>query len=261
MGNSKKGKNGLKTKIIRGIIQASFLAFTVFFLLTFQPNREFMLITLALILLITFLFRTGFCGWICPLGTIFDFVRGLGKWIGNLSFMKPINRRYKKWIKNNRVILDKVDKYARYFKYIFFLWILQAAFLSIWSIKNGEEHGIVSVLYVVIAVLVLGLFVERSWCKYACPLGAVIGLFGKLSLTRVTRDENLCISCNLCTKSCPMNIDVANKKFVKDLDCNTCVKCVDACPVEGALDLRMNLPIAKKEVSQILDSSEKQAVN
>ena len=258
MGSS---KNGMKTKVIRRIIQGSFLAFSIFFLLRFQPNRDFMLITLALILFITLVFRTGFCGWICPLGTIFDFVRGLGKGIGSLSFMKPINKRYKKWIKNNRKTLDIIDKYARYFKYIFFLWILQAAFLDLATIKSGDEHGIITVLYFVIAILVVGLFVDRSWCKYACPLGATIGLFGKLSLTRVTRDENLCISCNLCTKSCPMNIDVANKKYVTDLDCNACVKCVDACPVDGALDLRMKFPLAKKEDSQILDSAEKQAVN
>ncbi len=253
-------KRELKTKILRRVIQGFFLAFTVFFLVKFVPNRSFMLITLALIIFITVVFRTGFCGWICPLGTIFDFVRGLGKGIGRLPFVKPINKKYKKWVKNNRGILDKIDKYARYFKYVFFLWILQAAFLDLATIKNGDEHGLITVLYFVIAVLVVGLFVDRSWCKYACPLGAAIGLFGKLSPTRVSRDEDLCISCSICSRACPMNIDVANKKYVKDLDCNTCVKCVDVCPVDGALDLRIKLPLSKKQNSQIVETAEKQAV-
>lgn len=47
----------------------------------------------------------------------------------------------------------------------------------------------------------------------------------------------------------PMNIDVAKRDFVKDIDCHTCVKCVDACPVDDALNLKINLPKSKKQKS------------
>lgn len=256
-----KNKKQKSIKSYRLIIQLFFLTLSVYLLVNYLPTREFMLTTLALLLGITLLFRTGFCGWLCPIGTIVDLLRGLGKKIGGLSFLKPVNKKYKKWVKDNRGILNKIDKYARLFKYIFLLWILQAAFLSIASIKKGDEHGIITVLYLVIALLVLGLFVDRAWCKYACPLGAIIGIFGRISPTKVTRDENLCISCNLCSKNCPMNIDVATKKHVKDLDCNTCLNCVDVCPVEGALDLKMNLPFTGKKQSRTIENAERQAVN
>lgn len=258
MGKTKKKSN--KAGTYRSIIQFFFLVFSIFFLVTFEPSKEFMLTTLSLLLIITLLFRSGFCGWICPIGAIVDFVRWVGKTIGGLSFIKPINKKYKKWVKNNKGILTKIDKYARYFRYVFLLWILQAAFLSIASIKDGDEHGILTVIYLVIALLVLGLFVDRAWCKYACPLGAIIGIFGKLGPTRVTRIEEACINCKLCSKNCPMSLDVANMKAVNKLDCNTCLTCVDVCPVEGALDLKMNLPFINKEKSKKIEATEKQVV-
>ena len=237
----------MNLKIYRRIIKGLFLLLSVYAFLNLTPNKRFMLIALSTTLFITILFRTIFCGWVCPLGTIFDLIRGLGKGIGNLSFIKPINKKYKNLVKSNRVSFDKIDHYARYFRYVFFLWILQAAFLGIATIKNSDERGMVSVLYLLIAISVAGLFIERSWCKYSCPVGAVIGLFGKLSPTIVTRNEDACIQCNLCSKICPMNIDVANKKFVNNIDCDTCIKCVDACPVNDALDLKINIPLFNQQ--------------
>lgn len=253
------GSNGKEKsmKLYRYSIQGFFLLLAVYLLINYLPSREFMLTTLALILVISVIFRNGFCGWICPLGTIVDIIRGLGKKISGLSFIKPLNKKYKSWIKDNRGILNKIDKYARFFKYIFLLWILQAAFLSIATIKEGEEHGIITVLYLVIALLVLSLFVDRAWCRYVCPLGAIIGVFGRISPTKVARDGNSCINCNLCSKRCPMNIDVAKKEIVKTIDCSTCLVCVDVCPIEGALDLKMNLPFAAKGKSSSPQIQEK----
>ncbi|MGD9677681.1 MAG: 4Fe-4S binding protein [Vulcanibacillus sp.] len=255
-----KNKKQKSIRVHRHIIQGLFLALSIYLIINFLPSREFMLVALALILTIAIVFRTGFCGWLCPIGTIVDFISRLGEKISGLALFKPVKKRYKKWVKNNIVVLNKIDKYARLFKYVFLLWILQAAFLSIASIKSEDEHGIITVLYLVIGLLVLGLFVDRAWCKYACPLGAIIGIFGKLSPTKVTRDEDLCINCNLCTKSCPMNIDVAKKQYVKSLDCNTCLMCVDACPVEGALDLKINVPFVGKDKSRVTEIIDEQAV-
>ncbi|HHX51441.1 MAG TPA: 4Fe-4S binding protein [Clostridia bacterium] len=130
-----------------------------------------MLTTLGLVLLITLLFHTGFCGWLCPLGTMTDLVRALGKKIGGLSFLKPTNEKYLLWVKANKKLLNKIDGPARYIKYILLVWIFQAAFFSFGSIKEERQHGIFSVLQLVIALLVLGLFVDRAWYRYGCPLG------------------------------------------------------------------------------------------
>jgi len=229
----------MNIKLSRRIAKALAFLLSLYAILNFAPNKYFMLIVLAAILGISLLLRTVFCGWICPMGTLFDLIRELGKKIGNFSVMRPINNPYKKWVKKNKSVLNKIDRYSRYFRYAFFLWILQSIFLGIASIKSEGERGIMSVLYVVIAMLILGLFIERSWCKYICPVGAFLGLVSKLSPTKISRNEETCINCTLCSKVCPMNIDVANKKFVKDIDCQTCLKCVDACPVDNALALKI----------------------
>lgn len=244
----------LSTKTWRRISKGILLLLTIYAIFIITPNKYYMLTGLSLTLVITLFFRTIFCGWICPLGTVFDLVRGFGKWFGSLSVIKPINRKYKRWVKSNKVVLGKIDHYARYLRHVFLLWILQAAFLGIASIKNGDERGIVSVLYLLITLAVIGLFVERSWCKYSCPVGAVMGVFSKLSPTSVMRNEDNCIECNICSRICPMNIDVANLKRVREIDCQTCVKCVDACPVDNALDLKFKVPQFVQSTLQIKDA-------
>ncbi len=229
-------------RIVKGIL----LLLTVYAIFTITPNKYYMLTGLSIALIVTILFRTVFCGWICFLGTVFDLIRSVGKWFGSISVAKPINRKYKRWVKNNKIVLGRIDHYARYFRYVLLLWILQAAFLGIASIKDGDERGIVSVLFLLIALAVLGLFVERSWCKYSCPVGAVLGVFSKISPTSVTRNESGCIDCNICSRICPMNIDVANLKRVSEIDCQTCVQCVEACPEDDALDLKTNIPGFRK---------------
>jgi polyferredoxin len=244
-------------KVSRRIIKSLILIISVYAFVTITPNKYYMLIGLLATLAITLLFRTIFCGWVCPVGTMFDMVFRLGNGIRKIPFIKPLDKNVQKWIKKNRIILNKINNYTGYFRYLFFLWILQSAFLGIASIKSEGERGIVSVLYLFIALLVIGLFIERSWCKYVCPVGAILGLFSKVSPTRITRNPETCITCNLCSKICPMDIDVANKLFVKDINCHTCIKCVDICPVENALELKMQFPEIKQPIIETIQTKKK----
>lgn len=230
-------------KLFRRITKGLVLVLTIYAILNFAPNKHFMLIVLGLILVITILFSTVFCGWICPMGTLFDLIRKLGKKFGNFSLIHPINNSYKQWIKKNKTVLLKIDHYLRYFRYVFFLWILQSIFLGLASIKDEGEHGILSVLYLLIAMIVSGLVIERSWCKYICPVGAFLGLVSKFSISKITRNEEVCIKCNICFKVCPMNIDVSKRLSVRDIDCQSGLQCVDACPVDRALTFKTGIPI------------------
>lgn len=233
----------MKYKRFRKIIKGLVLALTLYAILNFAPNKHFMLIVFGFILVTTLLFNTGFCGWICPMGTVFDIIRGIGKKFGNIAFIQPLNKKFKKWIKKNKKGLLKIDHYLRYFRYVFFLWILQSIFLGLASIKEEGERGIMSVFPVVIAMIISGFFIERSWCKYLCPVGAFLGIVSKISLSRITRNEDACIKCNICTKVCPMNIDVAHRISVNDIDCQSGLKCVDACPVDNALSFKTKIPL------------------
>jgi polyferredoxin len=233
----------MNIKVSRRIVKGFVLLFSLYAILNFAPNKHFMLILLGSILIISLLLNTVFCGWICPIGTLFDLIREAGKKIGNIPVIQPTNKVFKKWIKQNKKRLLKIDHYLRYFRYVLFLWILQSIFLGLASIKEEGEHGILSVLYLLIATIIAGFFIERSWCKYICPVGAFLGIVSKISISRISRNEEACIKCNICTKVCPMNIDVANRITVKDIDCQSGLKCVDACPVDNALSFKTEIPL------------------
>lgn len=247
MGKTKKTS---RMELYRVITQSFFILFSIFLFLRFQISHDFMLIAALIIILITIVFRSGFCGWLCPLGAISDGFRAIGKKIGGLTSLKSANKKYKKWVKNNRGILYKLDKGLRFLKYLLLIWILQAAFLDFASISSG---GILLALFVLILaiVVVLNFFVDRAWCRYLCPVGATFGFVSLFSPTKVVRNEGACISCKLCTKNCPMGIDVANIVKVNDTECITCLKCIDACPVDGALDLKLYMPFIGKEGKSI----------
>jgi len=175
-----------------------------------------------------------FCGWICPFGT-------LQEWAGKLG-RRMLGRRY------NHVIPPKADHALQYLRYavaLFFLaWTWAASSLvfaqydpwrAFLSLAGGElaAGGIIAL----VVSLVGSLFVERFWCRYLCPMGAVTGLVGKLSIFKPRRNAATCISCHACTNACPFNIDVEHVTRVTSAQCNRCLKCVDACPVKDTLTI------------------------
>ena len=83
-------------------------------------------------------------------------------------------------------------------------------------------------LVVFILFIVLIFVVERGWCRYFCPVGAMLAPFNKISIYHVSVDKSKCIYCNVCSDVCPMGIDVVNMN--RDLECIICGKCVEACP-------------------------------
>jgi polyferredoxin len=95
---------------------------------------------------------------------------------------------------------------------------------------------------VLVAVLLLSLVVERPFCRYACPLGATIGLIGTLSPIAIERRGVACIGCSLCTKACPIGISVERQTRVTDTNCLMCLECVGACPSASGLNVTLTLP-------------------
>jgi len=88
-------------------------------------------------------------------------------------------------------------------------------------------------------VLVLSLIVERPFCKYACPYGAVLGVFNLFRIFKIRRRRSTCIDCKACDRSCPMNIPVSTSGAVRDHQCISCLKCTSeqVCPVENTVEL------------------------
>lgn len=195
----------------------------------------------------TVLFGALFCGWLCPLGSVQDWVGKLGKRI--------FKKRY------NLFVPKKLDRLLGYLRYAVLILIIVDTtrmlsltfarvdpYYALFHFWTGE--ALISAIIVLIVVLGTSLFVERPWCRWLCPFGAVLGLLQLISPWKIRRNTDICTSCGLCTKACPINIDVDKKTAVFDTRCNRCGECLEACPTTGALD--HSLPGKNKFVKQKL---------
>ena len=76
----------------------------------------------------------------------------------------------------------------------------------------------------------------RVWCRFLCPLAALMHIYSRFSRYRIFADKKKCISCNICTKVCHMGIDVmnyANKGIpMNDVECVSCSACIVNCPTD-----------------------------
>jgi thioredoxin reductase/ferredoxin len=77
-------------------------------------------------------------------------------------------------------------------------------------------------------------FSGRTWCRFACPLAALMHIYARFSRFRIFADKKKCISCNVCTSVCHQGIDImsfANKGLpMEDPQCVRCSACVQECP-------------------------------
>ncbi len=82
-------------------------------------------------------------------------------------------------------------------------------------------------------------FSGRFWCRFFCPLAALMHIYARFSRFRILADKQKCISCNVCTSVCHQGIDVmnfANKGLpMADPECVRCSACVQSCPT-GVLE-------------------------
>ena len=193
------------------------------------------LVLFVLSVLTALFFRRGFCGWLCPFGGIQELLGRFGQKVLGKQLELPA----------------APDKVLRYLKYpvlaltVFYSWKTASMWISPydpWAAYGHLSEGIPAVwnefsigLIILVITLLGSFFYDRFFCKYLCPMGGFLGIISKISFFRIKRDKNLCIDCNLCTKSCAMKIDVAKVDTVSSLECINCQECVAVCPKEGAL--------------------------
>ncbi len=95
-------------------------------------------------------------------------------------------------------------------------------------------------------------FSGRVWCRFACPLAALMHIYARFSRFRIWADKKKCISCNVCTSVCHQGIDImnfANKGLpMEDPECVRCSACVQSCPT-GVLEF-VQINIATGELAK-----------
>lgn len=219
--NSANRKTCFRIQAVRVATQAVCLLVTVFG--SFALVRSMGLPNWAFLASIV-LFGVFFCGWVCPFGSAQEWLRFLGKKLTSFT-LTPSPR------------LDRYLVFSRYAVLALgavWFWSALDARKSFMFALAGRSAGAAAVV-VLAVLLLLGLVMDRPYCKYLCRFGATAGLLSMLRVVAVRRDAGKCRDCGRCNKACQMGVDIASSHTVRDPNCINCGVCLGACPVEGAL--------------------------
>jgi polyferredoxin/uncharacterized protein with FMN-binding domain len=249
MGKSKAKVNW--AQVIRHLIQlAAFILMPDLFISTFGAIKDvytamiggtfsfsalsYQLLLLLAVIPVTALMGRFFCGYFCAFGALGDLL-----WF--------ISGKVRK--KRPAAISESADRVLRLLKYgilgfiVLLIWTFGAvsfgSTFSPWTIFGmfASFSGWPSVSYLLTAgagllllIMIGSLFVERFFCRYLCPLGAILSLISRLRVFHISKPHSACGSCSLCTKSCAMGLSLYRVDRVASGDCINCFQCVDACP-------------------------------
>jgi len=194
---------------------------------------------LAGVLLTVLLVRRAFCAYLCPIGTLSELLHALGR-----RLRLP-----------NLVVPDGVDRVLRLAKYVLLVVILYFTWQAGELIFRGFDpcyaligrHGpdITAWAYVTAgAIVVASLMMMLPFCRWFCPLAAVLNPFSRFGLARVKRDPSVCTNCGQCARVCPMAIPVDRAEQVTEARCLSCLNCVEKCHSPRGEALRWGPPDA-----------------
>ncbi len=243
-----------------------------------------------IIVALTFLFGRVFCNWICPYGTLHQFVGWL---FDNRTGAERIDRnRYHPWqfLKYTILIVFLVmaalgalqigllDPIVMMYRAIstFFAPIsdavvsriggavegagASAAFLDALKFAPGAGSRIfvgsfwIGVIF--LGFVLMNLWKPRFFCRFVCPLGALLGAIASRSVFRINRIVDKCTDCNLCLTRCEGASDP--QSLVRQAECFSCMNCIDDCP-EDALEFTA-LRQDKQQVVPFPDMSRRRVV-
>lgn len=171
-----------------------------------HPAALFLLVSF---LAIAFLLRKAFCSWLCPVGTLSEYLWRAGRQIFHRNFPLP------RW-------LDLPLRSVKYLLLGFFVWAVANMSAEAIAQFMHSPYGAIAdarmlnffrhlgeTAVVVLSVLVVAsVLVQNFWCRYLCPYGALLGLTSLFSPLRIHRSEAACIDCAKCAKACPSALPV-----------------------------------------------------
>lgn len=196
----------------------------------------------GLVLLACVIVPRGFCGYVCPFGTLID----VFDWLVSRRVRRFRGGKRRWWSKIKYGVLAAVAAAALCGVLlsgvvaaipvltrglVFMLAPLQTGLVRGWHQVPPLHAGNWLSVACFLAILGLGLIRPRFWCKYVCPTGAVFSVLSPLRLTQRKVGER-CAGCGKCVKVCPFDAiepDIATRTA----DCALCRSCGGACPVDA----------------------------
>jgi uncharacterized protein with FMN-binding domain len=187
------------------------------------------LMTVLTIVALTVVLSRFFCGWFCAFGAFNDFIYIISKKIFRTKFKIDKN-------------IDAILKYTKYLVLLFiviFIWTMGSKAFGSFSPWNAFAQinnlsQVVSNYPIGFGVLILigfgAIFIERFFCRYLCPLGAVFTIISKISIFKINKPSDKCGKCRVCTNNCSMGIELYKLQNVRGGECINCLKCIEKCP-------------------------------
>ncbi len=208
-------------------------------------NWKFIFFPIVIIGSVGVIFGRAVCAWACPIGTL---QRATGK------IARKLKKKYKILEKIGQHRIEKPLRYIKYFNLIGLAILIPIFFNFMFtdicpvgylvgtipiSILNPGEYVPNEFFYIALVIFILFIIlifvIERGWCRYFCPVGAMLAPFNKVSIYHINVEKSKCKECAICNYICPMGIDVPNMH--RDPECILCGKCVDVCP-HGGIEIR-----------------------
>ena len=161
-------------------------------------------------LVVTAVMGRFFCGFLCAFGSMGDFMWFIA---GRLKLS-----RWRIGERPDRIL--KAVKYALLIAIAAFVWIGAVSVDGLWNpwtifgmyaSVNGWPPAsyLISVGGALLLLIIIGsLFIERFFCRYLCPLGAVFAVVSRFRLFRIIKPGKQCGVCRACTKECTMGIQL-----------------------------------------------------
>ena len=222
---------------IAGLMSVKYFLFTGIV----EPVHPAAFIMFVAIVSVSLVMKKGFCGWICPIGSLSQVLWMTGEKIFGRNFR--IERS-----------ADNVLRSPKYLLMALFLVLIGIAMapnmMVLFFITDYYKTADVrtmqfftemstATMWVLVALGGLSLLYKNFWCRYLCPYGALLGLLSCGSPVKVRRDDRNCVHCRACSTSCPGLIDVEKKAVVSSPECFGCLTCVSSCPSPGALEVTL----------------------
>ena len=205
----------------------------------FSADRSTLYYVGGILLLYSVFFGRMICGWLCPFGLIQELLYKI------------------KTLKLKKSPVTRLLSYLKYVILVFFVFIVPIAYAfkdtplpafckyicpagtlegGIGLLSNAVNDSYFSMLgplftwkYMLLVSICAGsVFVFRLFCRFICPLGALYGLFNRISFFGIKLEKSKCTDCGLCRSRCKVDI-----RHVGDQECISCGECIAVCPTKA----------------------------
>ena len=183
------------------------------------------LVGMAIPLLLATLLGRVFCSWICPISLLAQGV----EWVRGAVSRKRQGR--------DRLILPRQMLWYALIGEILLALILGAPLFVVFSPPGLVGSELMRAVFfqtlawegvLIIVVLLLELLARRFFCRYLCPLGALLALIGTRRKLVVARVDSSCTQCGRCDRVCPVGIKPSQDESLSPY-CWNCAACIDSC--------------------------------